>query len=151
MYLATLVLLFILASFVLSQVVIAGLYTNCEVMLSVLESASVPSATNCSLSDSFIKQWIEDVDCFLGLHDRKLCVLGLCTLLQLGPDRVPALKFCHSQILPAMLVLFQGKLILQTSFIIIIIIIMVQHQVSLIYSECDTTDSKIHRMRLFIT
>ena len=26
--------------------------------------------------DYFITQWIEDVDCFLGVHDRKLCVLG---------------------------------------------------------------------------
>ena len=61
------------------------------------------------LSEHFIKQWIEDVDCFLGLHDRKLCVLGLCTLMQLGPDRVPALQLCTAKILPAMLVLFQGE------------------------------------------
>ncbi|KAF2344272.1 Armadillo-type fold, partial [Trinorchestia longiramus] len=61
-----------------------------------------------AVAEHFVKQWIEDVDCFLGLHDRKLCVLGLCTLLQLGPTRVPALSQCYSKILPALLVLFQG-------------------------------------------
>lgn len=91
----------------LLQVVIAGLYTNSEVLLSVLETTPVPN-TNTPLSEHFIKQWIEDVDCFLGLHDRKLCVLGLCKLMQLGPERIPALRLCHDKLLPAMLVLFQG-------------------------------------------
>lgn len=42
------------------------------------------------------------------LHDRKICVLGMCTLLQLGPERLGVLQECHKEILPAMLLLFQG-------------------------------------------
>lgn len=42
------------------------------------------------------------------LHDRKICVLGMCTLLQLGPERLNVLQECHTQILPSMLMLFQG-------------------------------------------
>lgn len=42
------------------------------------------------------------------LHDRKICVLGMCTLLQLGPERLSVLQECHTQILPSMLMLFQG-------------------------------------------
>ncbi|KAF2344245.1 Armadillo-type fold [Trinorchestia longiramus] len=91
----------------LLQVVIAGLYSNCEVLLTILDTTPLPN-TNVPVAEHFVKQWIEDVDCFLGLHDRKLCVLGLCTLLQLGPTRVPALSQCYSKILPALLVLFQG-------------------------------------------
>ena len=42
------------------------------------------------------------------LHDRKICVLGMCTLLQLGPERLGVLKECHKEIIPAILMLFQG-------------------------------------------
>lgn len=35
-------------------------------------------------------------------------MLGLCALLQLGPERVPVLQECHKVILPAMVLLFQG-------------------------------------------
>ncbi|XP_076030766.1 importin-7 msk isoform X2 [Oratosquilla oratoria] len=91
----------------LLQVVIAGLYTAPDLLLQVLESATLPN-TNTPLLAHFIKQWIHDTDCFLGLHDRKVCVLGLCTLLQLGPERLPVLQECHKEILPALVLLFQG-------------------------------------------
>jgi len=43
-----------------------------------------------SLIKKFVDQWIHDTDCFIGLHDRKLCVLGLCMLITM-PD-VPGLE-----------------------------------------------------------
>ena len=30
------------------------------------------------LSKHFIEQWLHDTDCFIGVHDRKLSILGLC-------------------------------------------------------------------------
>ena len=89
------------------QIIIAALYTSPDVVLPVLEATALPSSST-PLSTHFIKQWIHDVDSFLGLHDRKVCVLGLCTLLQLGPERLPVLKECHKEILPSMVLLFQG-------------------------------------------
>ncbi|XP_042213506.1 importin-7-like isoform X2 [Homarus americanus] len=91
----------------LLQVVIATLYTAPDPLLQVLESTTLPNTTT-TLTSHFIKQWIHDTDCFLGLHDRKICVLGMCTLLQLGPERLGVLQECHKEILPAMLLLFQG-------------------------------------------
>lgn len=41
------------------------------------------------------------------LHDRKLCVLGICTLLEMGPQR-PNLDEVLPKILPSCLVLFDG-------------------------------------------
>ncbi|XP_047481954.1 importin-7-like isoform X1 [Penaeus chinensis] len=91
----------------LLQVVIATLYTAPDPLLQVLESTTLPNTTT-TLTSHFIKQWIHDTDCFLGLHDRKVCVLGMCTLLQLGPERLGVLQECHKEILPAMILLFQG-------------------------------------------
>lgn len=48
--------------------------------------------------------------CLFGfrLHDRKLCVLGLCTLLSMGQSRPPVLNECINQIMPSMILLFDG-------------------------------------------
>lgn len=43
-----------------------------------------------SLIKKFVDQWIHDTDCFIGLHDRKVCVLGLCLLITM--PEVPGLE-----------------------------------------------------------
>jgi hypothetical protein len=55
------------------QVVVASLYHDLNLTQTVVSGM-----------DAFVKQWIHDTDCFLGLHDRKICVLGLCALLQVN-------------------------------------------------------------------
>jgi len=54
----------------------------------------------------FVQQWIHDTDCFIGLHDRKLCVLGLVHLMQM-PDNA-AVTAHAQQIVPSALLLFDG-------------------------------------------
>jgi hypothetical protein len=78
------------------QVVVAALYHDINQTLSVVSSM-----------DAFVKQWIADTDCFLGLHDRKICVLGLCALLQ-SQNRPSALQECSKEILPSLILLFDG-------------------------------------------
>jgi len=90
----------------LLQVIIAGLYTNTGVMYNVF-SANLPGSTD-TVAQYVLHHLLEDIDCFLGLHDRKLAVLGICTLMQLGPERVPALEPATPKLLPALLTLFQG-------------------------------------------
>lgn len=45
---------------------------------------------------------------FYRLHDRKLCVLGLCTIISMGPSRPPAVDECSHQIIPSIILLFEG-------------------------------------------
>lgn len=111
------------------QVVIAALYYNPSLLFDALDKVSVPLPTDSSApalpsSDSsqqaatpappgtvtahFVKQWIHDTDCFLGLHDRKLCVLGLCTLVNTPGCRPTAVTECATQIIPSLIVLFDG-------------------------------------------
>lgn len=42
------------------------------------------------------------------IHDRKLCVLGLCTLMSMGEARPPVLNELVGRILPALILLFEG-------------------------------------------
>ncbi|KAL4717791.1 hypothetical protein ACJJTC_000940 [Scirpophaga incertulas] len=90
----------------LLQVLIAILYCNPHLLLSILDKLQ-ESVPNASIAQHFIKQWIHDTDCFMGLHDRKLCVLGICTLLEMGPQR-PNLDEVIPKLIPSCLVLFDG-------------------------------------------
>lgn len=42
------------------------------------------------------------------IHDRKLCVMGLLTLMSLSPNRPIAVNEHANQIVPSMLMLFDG-------------------------------------------
>lgn len=89
------------------QVVIAALFYNPQLLLTILNKMQLPNSSTESITAHFIKQWIHDADCFLGLHDRKVCVVGLCTLMVLS-EKPPVLSECASQIIPSMILLFQG-------------------------------------------
>ncbi|XP_021185790.2 importin-7 isoform X1 [Helicoverpa armigera] len=90
----------------LLQVLIAILYCNPHLLLTILDKLQ-ESVPNASITQHFLKQWIHDTDCFMGLHDRKLCVLGICTLLEMGPQR-PNIEEILPKLLPSCLVLFDG-------------------------------------------
>lgn len=82
------------------QVLIAALYYNPQMLFSVLDKMP-------NFKMHFIKQWLHDVDCFLGIHDRKLCVLGLCTLISM-PGRPEIVAQEASRVIPALIMLFDG-------------------------------------------
>ncbi|XP_017783558.1 PREDICTED: importin-7 [Nicrophorus vespilloides] len=82
------------------QVLIAALYYSPQLLFSILEK--LPNFTS-----HFIKQWIHDTDCFLGIHDRKLCVLGICTLISL-PTKPAVLQELAPKVMPALVLLFEG-------------------------------------------
>ncbi|XP_030762779.1 importin-7 isoform X2 [Sitophilus oryzae] len=82
------------------QVLIAALYYDPNLLFTVLQK--MPDFTN-----HFIKQWLHDTDCFLGIHDRKLCVLGLCTLIGMR-EKPPALLEMAPKVIPSLILLFDG-------------------------------------------
>ncbi|KAH9487616.1 importin-7 [Bulinus truncatus] len=89
------------------QVVIAGLYYNTPLLLDILSKMQIPNVQG-SILGQFLKQWLHDTDCFLGLHDRKMSVLGLCSVINLVGQRPQEIMEVAPQILPAVLLLFQG-------------------------------------------
>uniref|UniRef100_A0A8C9WJC5 Importin 7 n=1 Tax=Scleropages formosus TaxID=113540 RepID=A0A8C9WJC5_SCLFO len=88
------------------QVAIAALYYNPPLLLNTLENLRFPNNTE-PITNHFISQWLKDVDCFLGLHDRKMCVLGLCALIDME-QRPQAVNQVAGQLLPAAILLFNG-------------------------------------------
>merc|ERR1719192_6935 len=87
------------------QVIIAALYYNPALLLEILDKIQIPGMQG-GVFRHFLQQWIHDTDCFIGLHDRKLCVLGLVHLPQM-PDNA-AVAEQSQQLLPSALLLFDG-------------------------------------------
>lgn len=90
------------------QVVVAAFWCNTEIVLQTLDSASIIQNTGRSVLLDFLQKWFDDLDCFFGLHDRKVCALGLCTLLQLATQRPHDVAQMSDKILPAMCLLLEN-------------------------------------------
>merc|ERR1719431_1176319 len=82
------------------QVIIAAMYYNPQLLLATLDKIQYPGMPGGCFGH-FVQQWIHDTDCFIGLHDRKLCVLGLVHLMQMSDN--PA-----AELVPSALLLFDG-------------------------------------------
>merc|ERR1712013_207620 len=87
------------------QVIIAALYYNPALLLATLDKIQIPGMPG-GVFGHFVQQWIHDTDCFIGLHDRKLCVLGLVHLMQM-PDNQSVAGHAQ-QLVPSALLLFDG-------------------------------------------
>ncbi len=61
---------------------------------------------NPAVIGQFIEQWLNDTDCFVGIHDRKLCILGLCQLLTM--PNVPGVPENAKRMIPSLIMLFEG-------------------------------------------
>ncbi|XP_071956565.1 importin-7-like [Antedon mediterranea] len=88
------------------QVIVGALYYDPTILLQTLEKVVVPTTGEPALL-WFVKMWLQYTDCFLGLHDRKVCVLGLLALLEL-PNRPEAVSASAQHYLPALIMLFKG-------------------------------------------
>uniref|UniRef100_A0A7N6B004 Importin N-terminal domain-containing protein n=1 Tax=Anabas testudineus TaxID=64144 RepID=A0A7N6B004_ANATE len=88
------------------QVAIAALYYNPALLFHTLDNMHFPHNPQ-PITAHFINQWMNDTEFFLGLHDRKMCIIGLSVLLEL-PCRPPALEGVATQIVPSILLLFLG-------------------------------------------
>ncbi len=81
------------------QVAIAALYYDPAHFFATINN-------NPAVIGQFIDQWLNDTDCFIGIHDRKLCILGLCQLL--GMPNVPGVADNAKRMLPSLIMLFEG-------------------------------------------
>ncbi|XP_023808030.1 importin-8 isoform X2 [Oryzias latipes] len=98
------------------QVAIAALYYNPALLVHTMDNMQLPNSPQ-PVTTHFINQWMNDTEFFLGLHDRKMCIIGLSVLMEL-PSRPAALQAVAGQIVPSILLLFLGLKHLQTSRLI---------------------------------
>uniref|UniRef100_A0A4W6EVS1 Importin 8 n=1 Tax=Lates calcarifer TaxID=8187 RepID=A0A4W6EVS1_LATCA len=88
------------------QVAIAALYYNPALLIHTLDNMHFPHNPQ-PITAHFINQWMNDTEFFLGLHDRKMCIIGLSVLMEL-PSRPAVLEGVAAQIVPSILLLFLG-------------------------------------------
>ncbi|XP_031438551.1 importin-8 isoform X1 [Clupea harengus] len=88
------------------QVAIAALYYSPALLLHTLDNIRFPHSPE-PITAQFINQWMNDTEFFLGLHDRKMCIIGLSMLMEL-PSRPAAVDTVAGQIIPSILLLFLG-------------------------------------------
>lgn len=90
------------------QIFVTALWYNPAILFDSLVKLQ-PTGSTQPLFDYFLNQWFEDIHMFQGLHDRKVSVLGLVTLLNLpATARPPALATLSHQIVPSALLLFEA-------------------------------------------
>uniref|UniRef100_A0A4W4ECA5 Importin N-terminal domain-containing protein n=1 Tax=Electrophorus electricus TaxID=8005 RepID=A0A4W4ECA5_ELEEL len=88
------------------QVAIAALYYSPALLMHTLESMRFPHCTE-PITAQFINQWMSDTEFFLGLHDRKMCIIGLSLLME-ASGRPAVVERVAAQIIPSILLLFLG-------------------------------------------
>ncbi|XP_072529058.1 importin-8 isoform X2 [Salminus brasiliensis] len=88
------------------QVAIAALYYSPSLLMHTLENIRFPHSPE-PITAQFINQWMNDTEFFLGLHDRKMCIIGLSLLMELS-SRPAVLVGVAGQIIPSILLLFLG-------------------------------------------
>lgn len=93
----------------LLQIVIASLYSNYQLLFDVFEKMEQQSnQPKYTLFDSFVKQWMKDIEVLFGLHDRKMSIIGFCTLILLPADRRPPIvSQISDRIVPSVLSLYE--------------------------------------------
>eukprot|EP00108_Taenia_solium_P003371 TsM_000162000 transcript=TsM_000162000 gene=TsM_000162000 len=84
-------------------VVIAAIITSSATVLPILCGHMWPE-TQTPIIENILKMWIDNIQKFNGLHDRRVCVFGMCALLSLSADqRPPAVDAIAAQYLPSLL------------------------------------------------
>ncbi|EUB64504.1 Importin-7 [Echinococcus granulosus] len=84
-------------------VVIATIITSSATVLPILCGHMWPE-TQTRIIENILKMWIDNIQKFNGLHDRRVCVFGMCTLLSLSADqRPPSVDAIAAQYLPSLL------------------------------------------------
>ena len=107
-------------------VIIAAFWCNTDIVLQTLDQASLSQNNGRSILFDFLQKWFADMDSFFGLHDRKVCVLGLCTLLQLATKRPHDIAQLADKILPSTCEMLENleKAYCMTSFRVIFLLLL---------------------------
>ena len=82
------------------EVIINAIYYNPHLTLSFLESVGATAA--------FFELWFKSIDNFTRVHDKKLCIVSIITLLQIPQENLPeSIKYGWSQFFEILLKIFE--------------------------------------------
>ncbi len=67
----------------LIQVFVVMLWLNPDRFFQTLNTVAANDPSTQTIIGNFFNQWMTDCHLFAGVHDRRVCALGLCTLLRI--------------------------------------------------------------------
>ncbi len=92
----------------LIQVFIVMLWLNPDRFFQILNTVVANDPSTQTIIGNFFTQWMTDCPLFAGIHDRRVCALGLCTLLRIDANYYPAISNIVPKILPNCIQIYQG-------------------------------------------
>ncbi|CAF1083384.1 unnamed protein product [Adineta steineri] len=92
----------------LIQVFIVILWLNPDRFFQTLNTVAANDPSTQSVIGNFFNQWMTDSELFAGVHDRRVCSLGLCTLLRIDAKYYSAISNIVPKILPNCIHIYQG-------------------------------------------
>lgn len=92
----------------LLQVFIVILWLNPDRFFQTLSTVAANDPSTQSTIANFFNQWMSDCELFAGVHDRRVCALGLCTLLRIDSKYYSAISSIVPKILPNCIYIYQG-------------------------------------------
>jgi hypothetical protein len=92
----------------LTQVFIVILWLNPDRFFQTLNTVAASDPSTQSIIVNFFNQWMTDSESFAGIHDRRVCALGLCTLLRIDSKYYSAISNIVPKILPNCIHIYQG-------------------------------------------
>lgn len=92
----------------LIQIVIAAFYTNEHLLFEIFNKLEQQSSQpKWALFESFVHQWFKDLEELVGLHDRKMSMIGFCKLISLPSNqRPPVVNQMSEKWIPCILTLY---------------------------------------------
>jgi len=73
----------------------------------LLNEMRFPNSTEPIGCDQFVRKWLTHIEDFTGIHDRRVCIMGLCALLN-SSAKPGCVWDLRNQILPDFIHLFNG-------------------------------------------
>jgi hypothetical protein len=92
----------------LIQVFIVMLWLNPDRFFQTLNTVIANDPSTQSIIGNFFNQWMIDCHLFAGIHDRRVCALGLCTLLRIDANYYSAISNIVPKILPNCIQIYEG-------------------------------------------
>lgn len=92
----------------LLQVFIVILWLNPDRFFQTLSTVAMNDPSTQTVIGNFFHQWMSACQSFAGTHDRRICALGLCTLLRINSKYYSAISNIVPEILPNCIHIYQG-------------------------------------------
>ena len=92
----------------LLQVFIVILWLNPDRFFQTLNTVASNDPSTQNVIVNVFKQWMTDCEYFAGIHDRRICALGLCTLLRIDAKYYSAVSDIVPKILANCIYIYQG-------------------------------------------